>query len=62
MDNPETLATLGTQNTGGKTNKAQKHNTTQKTKSTVPIKRRGLNQATREWSTIIASYRTPAVL
>jgi hypothetical protein len=52
MDNPETLATLGTQNTGGKTNKAQKHNTTQKTKSTVPIKRRGLNQATREWSFI----------
>jgi hypothetical protein len=35
MDNNETLATLGTQNTGLKTNKTKKHKTTQKCDESV---------------------------
>ena len=48
MDNPEPLATLGTQDTGRRqTEQQQKHNTTQKTKkmsTTVPTRKPGMNK------------------
>jgi hypothetical protein len=46
MDNPETSATPGTQYTGRRQPKKEKHNTTQKTKkmsNTDPNQNRGVN-------------------
>ena len=57
MDNPETLATLGTQETGCRRTK-QKHTTTYKikmTSNTDPTKNRELSQ-------VLPSYKTPAIL
>ena len=56
MDNPETLATLGTQDTGRRQTKQK--NTAYKTKmtsNTDPTKNRELSQ-------VLASYKTPAIL
>ena len=51
MDNPETLATLGTQDTGRRTNKTRKHETTtQKTKQMSnmdPMKKPGVKTGAR---------------
>jgi hypothetical protein len=57
MDNPEPLATLGTQDTGRRqTEQQQKHNTTQKTKkmsTTVLTRKPGMNPGACE---ILSSY------
>ena len=56
MEDPETLATLDTQDTGRKQAKQNK-NTTQKTN-----KQMGINPGAREEQTVSASYKTPAML
>jgi hypothetical protein len=63
MDNPETLATMGTSDNKRKTNKKQTNITTQKTKkrsNTDLTENR--NACAREGLTVPASYKTPSLL
>jgi len=63
MDNPENLATKGTQDTGRRQIKHK--NTTQKTKTMSipdPTKNPGVNTGARKEQAVPASYNTPAVL
>ena len=63
MDNPETLATMGTSDTKRKTNKKQTNITTQKTKkmsNTDLTENR--NACAREGLTVPACYKTPCLI
>ena len=65
MNNPETLATSGTQDTRRSTNQSQKHNTTQKTKkmsNTDQHQKNGVNTGARQGQAVHASYKTPVVV
>ena len=71
MDNQETLATLDTQNTGREQTQ-QKHNTEKTMSNTDPPKWPEMNTDPPKWPevnpgvhkmlTVIASYKTPAML
>ena len=64
MDNPETLATLGTQDTGWR--QAKQKYTTQKTKkmnNTDTNKKTGMNSGAHQvFKAVPASYKTPTML
>jgi hypothetical protein len=61
MDNQETLATLDTQDTGRKQTQ-QKHNTEKTMCNTDPPKWPEVNPGVHKMLTVIASYKTPAML
>jgi hypothetical protein len=63
MDNPETLATMGTSDNKRKTNKKQTNITTQKAKKMSNTDfTENRNACAREGLTVPASYKTPSLL
>ena len=65
MDNPETPATLGTQDSGRKRTKQRNHNATQKPRKDEqhrPHQHPRVDQCVREEETVSASYKKPVVL
>jgi hypothetical protein len=61
MDNPETLVTLGTQDTGRRHTRQHTKQKTRKMKSTGPTKKPWVNPCVLQWLALPASYKAPVV-
>jgi hypothetical protein len=62
MDNPNTLVTLGTQDSRLREIKQNKNQKAKQISSTKPAIEQGAKAGTREWQEVPASYKTPAML